>query len=134
MGAKFPGIDEKEKRIRFDYIKGQLFRSVHVDGIFGGVIPSGRFIRMSVWNERWPIPKQTVHERDENGIVKNEIIEERISRDAIVREVEIDLVMNVECATQMRDWLSVKLKEFEDVAKLRSEAEKKSQNQEKLNE
>ena len=89
---------------------------------------------MSVWNERWPIPKQTVHERDENGIVKNEIIEERISRDAIVREVEIDLVMNVECATQMRDWLSVKLKEFEDVAKLRSEAEKKSQNQEKLNE
>jgi hypothetical protein len=124
-GAKPPGIDEKEKRVRFDYIKSQFFRSVHVDGIFGGIIPSGKSIRMSIWNERWPIPKQTVHEMDEKGIVKGEIIEDRISRDAIVREVEIDLVMDVECAKQMRDWLSGKLEEFEGVAKLRSEVESK---------
>ena len=119
-GPKPPGINEKEKRVRFDYIKSQYFRSVHVDGIFGGVVPNGKSIRMSIWNERWPIPKQTVHEMDEKGIVKDEITEERISRDAIVREVEIDLVMDAECAKQMRDWLSVKLTEYEGV-KLRSE-------------
>ena len=58
MGSKFPGIDQKEKRARFDYIKSQFFRSVHVDGVFGGVIPSGKSIRMSIWNERWPIPNR----------------------------------------------------------------------------
>ncbi len=125
IGSTPTGIDKKEKRVRFDYIKSQSFRSVHVDGVFGGVIPNGKSIRMSIWNERWPIPKQTVHEMDENGIVKGEIIQERITRDAIVREVEIDLVMDVECAKLMRDWLSTKLEEFESVAKLRLEVELK---------
>ncbi len=119
--ARFPGVDEKEKRIKFDYIKSQFFRGVHVDGVFGGITPSGKSIRMSVWNERWPIPKQTVHETDDKGKLIKEIISERISRDAIVREVEMDLVMDLDCAKQMRDWLSRKIEEYDEVLKLQSQ-------------
>jgi hypothetical protein len=119
-GAGPPGIDEKEKRIRFDYIKSQFFRVIHVDGIFGGTSPIGKAIRMSVWNERWPIPKQTVHEMDELGNLLKEVVEERIQRDAIVREVEVDLVMDVDCAKQMREWLSRKIEQYDEIMKLQS--------------
>lgn len=120
VGTRHPGIDQKEKRIRFDYIKSQFFRVVHVDGIFGGTSPNGKSIRMSVWNERWPIPKQTVHEMDEFGNLLKEFVEERIGRDAIVREVEVDLAMDVDCAKQIRDWLSLKINQYDEIVKLKS--------------
>ncbi len=104
-----PGVDTEKGRIKFDYIKSNYFRAIHVDGVFGGTSPSG-LIRMSVWNERWPIPKQTISELKEDGSVGREIREERISRDAIVREIETDLVMDVETAVKIRNWLDDKVK------------------------
>jgi len=124
-GQKLPGVSREEKRIRFDYIKSQFFRTVHVDGIFGGLAPNGKSIRLSIWNERWPIPKQTVYETDELGNLVKEYLEERITREAIVREVDVDLVLDIECAQQIRDWLSERIEELIDLQKKRSELIKK---------
>jgi hypothetical protein len=65
---------------------------------------------MAVFNERWPIPKQITHEFKE-GKSGDEI--ERASRDAVVREVEVQLVMNVETAKIICKWLQDKINNIE---------------------
>ena len=99
-----PGIDLEGKKVRFDYIKSNFFRVVYVQGIFGGPGPR-REIQMAVWNERWPIPKQTTHVLGPDGKLGDEITAERVSRDAVVREVETELIMDVATATLMAKWL-----------------------------
>jgi len=113
---RLPGIDLEKKRVKFDYIKGNYFRIIHVDGVHGGIGPRGS-IFMSVWNERWPIPKQTSHEISDEGTVGKEIESERVVRDAVVREVEIGLIIDIETAKQIRDWLTDKIDKIESATK-----------------
>lgn len=105
-----PGIDLEKMTISFDYIKGNYFRVIHVDGIFGGNAPHPGIIHMDIFSERWPIPKRSTNQFSPGIGIGNEILEERISRDAVVREVEAHLVMNIEVATKIRDWLTNKIK------------------------
>jgi hypothetical protein len=104
-----PGIDVEAGRARFDFIKSNYFRVIHIEGVFGGSSPHG-LINMAVFNERWPIPKQITHEFTE-GKSGKEI--ERASRDAIVREVEAQLVMNVQTAKTICKWLQGKIDDIE---------------------
>lgn len=108
-----PGIDVEAGEIRFDFIKSNYFRVIHVEGVFGGNSPRG-LINMAIFNERWPIPKQITHEF-KDGQSGSEI--ERASRDAIVREVEAQLVMNVETAKIICKWLENKIKNYEKQTK-----------------
>jgi hypothetical protein len=113
-----PGIDVEAGRIRFDFIKSNYFRVIHVEGVFGGNSPRG-LINMAVFNERWPIPKQITHEFKE-GKSGDEI--ERASRDAVVREVEAQLVMNVQTAKIICKWLQGKI---DDIEKTTDKTDKK---------
>jgi hypothetical protein len=108
-----PGFDPEAKRIKFDYIKSNYFRVVHVDGIFGGNSPGHALITMAVWNERWPIPKQSVYGLQKDGSLGEEIVEDRVTRNAVVREVETELIMTIETAKVMRDWLDERIVIFE---------------------
>ena len=102
-----------QDRVKFDYIKGNFFRVVHADGIFGGVTPS-LDIHMDVWSQRSPIPKQVVHEVKPDKTVGEEIVDERVVRDAIVREVEVGVVFNFAMAKLMVDWLNDKISFIEE--------------------
>jgi hypothetical protein len=104
-----PGIDLENGTISYDYIKGNNFRVIHVDGVYGGTAPRPGIIHMDVFNERWPIPKRTVNKFSREEGVGKEIFEERITRDAVVREVEVELVMGIDTAIRMRDWLNNKI-------------------------
>jgi hypothetical protein len=117
-----PGVDPEAHTIKFDYIKGTHFRVVHVDGAFGGVSPRGD-IGMSVFNERWPIPTQTTYNLEEGGKVGNEITEERISREAVIREVEVELLMDLDVAKTMHSWLGAKIGELEGLIKIKASEE-----------
>lgn len=108
-----PGIDQEAGRIRFDYIKSNYFRVIHIDGVFGGNAPRAGLIHMAIWNERWPIPKQSTFEFNPNGQLGKEIEEERVTRDAIVREVECLLIMDITNAKVIRDWLNEKIANLE---------------------
>jgi hypothetical protein len=113
-----PGFDLESKKVRYDYIKSNYFRVIHVDGIFGGNTPRPGIIQMAVWNERWPIPKQTSYEiipepKMEAGKIGKEIFEERVQRSAVGREVEVQLIMNIETAKTMQEWLGKHIKEYE---------------------
>ncbi len=108
-----PGLNLEKGIISFDYIKGNDFRVIHVDGVWGGNSPNLANIHMAVFSERWPIPKRTVSKITAEGVVGEEIFEERITRDAVVREIEASLFMDINVATRMRDWLTDKIDKYQ---------------------
>ena len=99
---------ETPPRLRFDLIKSNFFRVIHSDGAWGGITPQGK-IHMAFYNERPAIPKQVTHEVTAEGNLGAEIADERIARDAIVREVEVEVIMDLETAKRLREWLDDKI-------------------------
>lgn len=98
--------------VQFHYIKSNFFRVLHVDGMIGGPTPAG-LIFLSLYNERGAIPQITVHDVTEGGEVGPERMNDRVTKQGIVREVEVGLIMSVETATSVVAWLQEKI----DVAK-----------------
>jgi hypothetical protein len=110
---------DKDK-VKFHYIKSNDFRVVHVDGVFGGVTPTGD-IFVSVFNQRPPIPNVTVQPVKENGELGEEILSERVSRDGIIRELEVGLAMRPDVAEAMIRWLQDRLG---NIAEMKEKSEK----------
>lgn len=96
-------------RVNFDYIKSQYYRVIHMDGAIGSVTPNGH-IHMSLYSERLPIPRRTVFPL-ENDRLGEENPNERIVRDAVIREMDVDVIMTAETAKNLSDWLETKIKE-----------------------
>ena len=101
-------------RVAFDYIKGQFFRVVHADGVIGSVTPTGH-IHMAIFSERPAIPRRHVLAVDENGQPTVLIPNETVSRDSIVREMDVDVHMSLQTAISMRQWLDQRI---EDMSRL----------------
>ena len=107
--SKQPGVDIEKKEISFELLKSNLFRVIHCDGIFGGVNPKGNQIRMTFFGERWPIPKKMVHRISDAGNLEEEIKERREVKNSVVRELEAEIVMDLETAISVHEWLGNQL-------------------------
>jgi hypothetical protein len=97
-----------EDEIEFYFEKSHFFRVVHVDGVVGGLSPDNRLIHMSVFSERAPVPKKTVHSIID-GVLGREILERREGKPGAFREVEVDLVLSLDTAVALRTWLDDKI-------------------------
>lgn len=106
-------MDQPDK-ISFHYIKSNYFRVVHVDGAHGGITPSGQ-IFFSVYNQRAPIPQTTVHKVESNASIAEEIRDERTTKEGIVREVEVGLVMDLNTAESLHRWLAEKINNLREL-------------------
>ena len=113
------GNGEASPRVNFDYIKGQQFRVIHADGAIGGLTPNGH-IHMSLYSERPPIPRRMVF-TIEGSRLGNELLAERVVRDAIVREVDIDVIMTVDVAESLVTWLTEKVIELRKMGETRKD-------------
>jgi hypothetical protein len=110
-----PSVPNKttESQVRFDFIKSNYFRSVHADGIWGGI--TGHLdLAMAFYSERPAIPQQ-ITVPIENGKLGNEIESKRVGRDAVIRDVEVTVTMNVEVARSFRQWLDERIKAIDDI-------------------
>jgi helix-turn-helix protein len=104
MAENTPGAAQPYSgKLRFDYIKGNHFRVIHVDGVHGGVRPNGSTIHMALFSERNAIP-QSEEVEVENGRVGK--VTSREGRQSVIREVEVDAIMDIGAARALRDWLS----------------------------
>lgn len=92
--------EQQPRKIKFDYIKSNFFRVIRVDGIWGGITPNAD-IQIAFWNERPAIPKQVVYEIMPDG----DVIENIEGREAIVREVEVSMILDIDTAEMLIDWL-----------------------------
>ena len=98
------------KRVRFHYIKSNLFRVIHVDGAYGGITPSGD-IHCAVYSERGAIPQVTEHLVTETGFLEDQqvVLE---GKAGLVRELDADLVLSLAAAGELRDWLTKRIDEL----------------------
>ena len=101
-------------KVRFDYIKSNFFRVIHVDGVHGGLRPSGTAIHMALFSERNAIP-QTEEVQITDGRIGPPVHVE--GRHAIVREVEVDAIVDLGTAVALRDWLSNMIGIMESISK-----------------
>lgn len=95
---------ELPKNFDFHFIKSNSFRVVHCDGVWGGTTPRG-YITMSVYSERSPLPRKVTHHVTEEGIIGDEIIERRECREGIVREVDVEMILDLDMAKSLVRWL-----------------------------
>ena len=105
--------------ITYDFIKSNLFRVLHVDGAWGGISPDG-YIQMAIFSERRAIPRRVVYQLSE-GRVGPEI--EREERPGLVREVEADLVMSLEAAVAIREWLDGRIEMLRELRQALSQGD-----------
>lgn len=115
-------VEPDQHEITFNYFKSQFFRVVHADGAWGGVSPRGD-IHISFYNERVAIP-------DKSRVVVSKIglplkPEEFEATSTMVREVEVDVIVDLTTAIQLRAWLNSKIETLQALIRAAEEAEKK---------
>jgi hypothetical protein len=101
--------DQLPTQVAFHYVKSNGFRTVHGDGMIGSVTPRG-LIHFAIYTERPAIPQVVVHELDTQGKV-GAIVGSPMGRDGIVRELEVDIVLDLQTAKSFREWLDLRLEE-----------------------
>ena len=99
----------KPDDVTFHYLKGPDFRTIHIDGAIGGITPSN-FLHIAFYCERAVIPRTITQKFNEDGTVGDEI--ERTGKEGVVRQMEIDIIVNENTAKTVRVWLDLKLEEF----------------------
>lgn len=113
--AKNAEIVERPTDLTFHFIKTQDYRTIHVDGAWGGLSPQGEYIHMAVYSERYPVPQQLKHKVDQDGRVGKEI--GRLGREGVIRDVHADLVFDIKTAETIRTWLDTKIKNYKKIEK-----------------
>jgi len=97
-----------QKKIKFHYLKSNLFRVIHVDGALGGLTPTLDLF-FTLYSQRAPIPNLTVQPVLQNGQLGEEIVSERVTKDGIIREPEVGVMMSLSTARAFHKWLTDKL-------------------------
>lgn len=108
------GNGDAGSRVAFDYIKSSHFRVLRADGAIGGITPSGS-IHFALYSERQAIPRRLVHQLEPNGSLGPPIADETVSRDAVVREMEVDVFLSISVARSLHQWLGKQIEEWEQV-------------------
>lgn len=92
-----------EHLFKIHYIKGNQFRVIHVDGMVGGITPSGEGIELALYSERLPIPRYSLNRiTGEDG--SYEEVDTR-GRPGVVREVDVNAIMTADTAEKIGMWL-----------------------------
>lgn len=108
-------MSESQDRIKFDYIKSNLFRTAHANGMVSGINGQGEIV-LNFYSERTAIPKTSVHVL-KDGRLAEEIFGERVERDAMVREIEISISMNLAVARSIEKMLGTQIQVMENEIK-----------------
>ncbi len=98
-------------KVETHYIKNHDFKTVEGSGIFGGLTNNGQ-ININFFTDRAPIPKKIILEVDSvTGKIIQEV--ERDSKEGIIREVQFGVLLNIETARNIVDWLNQKIEEHQ---------------------
>ncbi|MEX0715090.1 MAG: hypothetical protein WD066_00815 [Planctomycetaceae bacterium] len=105
------GVDVR----RFEFIKSNCFRTIHVDGAWGGVVAMPvPYVHMAIFSQRRPIPT-AVEYASKGKVVGQELKERREGRNAVVREVESELILDPHATVQLTMWLLEKVKNLSNL-------------------
>ena len=115
-----PSMTDTERkrpdRVSFHYIKSPQFQAVHVDGAIGGLTPRG-LLHAAIYAERVAIPTSTTQPVLADGRLGDEIQSERVGKEGVVRELQVDLMMDLNAAQSLYKWLGDNLSKLEALLK-----------------
>lgn len=111
--AAITGQTDNPHEISFKYIKSNLFRVVHANGAFGGLSGRGE-LHIGFYSERLEFPDTSKVLVSPTGEVSHEVFE-GIGKH--VREIEVDVVVDIDTAKQLRAWLDNKITSVEMIIK-----------------
>ena len=103
-------VSEEAQAVGFKYVKANFFRVIHADGAWGGISPKGD-IHMAFYNERAAIPDVSKLLIGPDGRVLEPERFEASSR--LVREVETDVIFDLNTARALRTWLDKNIEALE---------------------
>ena len=84
-----------KKSITFKYVYPEDLHDFYVNGVYGGITPR-KEIYAHLYSERHPIPKQVIHEIDEDGMLGRQEFSE--AGGDVVRLIQTSVVMDVKTA------------------------------------
>lgn len=90
------------------YTKSNFFRTIHADGVIGGNTGVLDELQISLWSQRACYP-----ERVTQGSDGTEILQERVAKPGLERELEVSVVMNLPTAKSFSDWLKTAIENAE---------------------
>jgi hypothetical protein len=105
----------KKNTLRFKYVFPDDFCPEYANGAQGGVTPRGEIL-MNFFLERQPVPKSIVYEMHDDGVIGDVIQDECEPKDfqhMMVRNITCGVMMNLETARQVRDWLDSQIQAAE---------------------
>ena len=110
--------------IQFKYVIPEQLPDCYTNGAFGGVTPRGE-IHIHFYSERNPVPKEAVASIEKkDGSIKK--IEEITGSD-VIRLVQASLVMDVNTAVSIRNWLDDRIKNVHEIQEgLKEEPKRKT--------
>lgn len=112
MGNEMP---KQPKNIKFKYIFDDKYSPTYVNGGIGGVTP-GQDIVLNFYFERHPIPYSETSAINDDGSI-GEVVSRKPNANAelisLIRYIESGVVMNVNTAKSIRDYLTDQIKIIE---------------------
>lgn len=97
--------------IDIHYVKTDMYRSYHVDGVFGGLTPRGN-IYCEFFVERFVTPQKTVNKIEKNGHLGEE--KERVGKEGLIRQIECGISLDIKAATDLKIWLEEKIEKYQE--------------------
>lgn len=102
-----------KQKITFKYIFEDDYNPVYINGAFGGINPQGEIVA-NFYLERIALPNSTTHNIGADGIISEAIKKDPEDLDdSCVRFVQSGIVLNLDTAKQIRDWLDRNIKNLE---------------------
>lgn len=95
-----PETPKPVKSIEIHQEKGNFFRVIHADGVWCSV-NTYKQIHMTFYNERYPIPTKIFLGLNEKGFSIGEELDKRETKKDWFREMEVDVVLNLDAARQV---------------------------------
>lgn len=114
------GKKQLPKSIPVHYIKTSNYRSYHADGVFGGLTPNKK-IYMEFFLQRQVTPQMIEYKVTDKGELGEEV--KREGKEGFVREIEAGIIMDLEVAKVVRDWLDDKIKMFDELSSGKKEGD-----------
>lgn len=102
----------QKPELTFKYIFTYDYNPVYVNGAHGGVSPRGELV-VNFYLERPPLPNEITHEILPNGTIgKETAVDPDDFANSIVRFVPSGVILNLQSAQSLHQWLGEKVKEM----------------------
>lgn len=110
-----PMSDSAQQSVSFHFHKTSSFQTVHADGVFGGVTPSGLGF-IAFFNERAPMPQRIDQEIRADGSLGKVLHVE--GKDGVFREIHTGVTLSREGLILLKERVEAMLKNIDGEEKV----------------